>query len=248
MKENIDFIFGLRAVIEAIRAGKEINKIMIQKGMDKDLFLELKKETAKKDYNLQFVPIEKLNKLTLQNHQGVIAFIAPVEYHSTEEIMEKILAEGRTANFLMLDRITDVRNFGAIARSAECLGVDAIIIPKKGGATITADAIKTSAGALNSLPVCREDYLQDTLLMLEQYGVKIIACTEKTKNSLPEVNFSGSTCIVLGSEEDGISPEVLKYCKERAKIPLSGKIGSFNVSVAAGIVLYEKAMQVSNAE
>ncbi|MEO9257027.1 MAG: RNA methyltransferase substrate-binding domain-containing protein, partial [Crocinitomicaceae bacterium] len=141
MKENIDFIFGLRAVIEAIRAGKEINKIMIQKGMDKDLFLELKKETAKKDYNLQFVPIEKLNKLTLQNHQGVIAFIAPVEYHSTEEIMEKILAEGRTANFLMLDRITDVRNFGAIARSAECAGVDFIIIPSRGAAQINGDAI-----------------------------------------------------------------------------------------------------------
>lgn len=241
MKENIDFIFGIRAVIEAIRADKEINKIMIQKGMDKELFLELKKATSGKNFNLQFVPIEKLNKLTRSNHQGVIALISPIAYFSTEYIMEKLISEGKSANLLMLDRITDVRNFGAIARSAACLGVDAIIIPKKGGVSVTADAVKTSAGALNMMPICKEDYLQDTLLLLEQYGVKIIACTEKTEQLIGEVDFSGSTCIVMGSEEDGISPEILKYCKERAKIPLVGKIASFNVSVAAGIVLYEKS-------
>lgn len=243
MKEERDFVFGLHSVVEAIRSGKEINKIMIQKGMEKTLFLELKKETAQKDYFLQFVPIEKLNKLTQGNHQGVVAFIAPIAYQNLELIVEEKIAAGKTLNLLMLDRITDVRNFGAIARSAECFGVDAIILPKKGGVGITADAIKTSAGALNSIPVCREDYLQDTLLLLEQYGVKIIACTEKTKNTLSETDLRTSTCIVMGSEEDGISPELLKHCKEKARIPLLGKINSLNVGVAAGIALYEKAMQ-----
>jgi 23S rRNA (guanosine2251-2'-O)-methyltransferase len=243
MKESTDFIFGIRAVIEAIRSEQEINKIMIQKGMEKDLFLELKKVTSGRDYNLQFVPLEKLNKLTQKNHQGVVAFISPISYYSTEYLMEKLISEGKSANFLLLDRITDVRNFGAIARSAECMGVDGIILPKKGGAGITSDAIKTSAGALHKIPVCREDYLQDTLLLLKQYGVKIIACTEKTKKIIADVDFTGHSCIIMGSEEDGISPELMKYCDEKAKIPLAGEIGSFNVSVAAGIVLYEKRMQ-----
>jgi 23S rRNA (guanosine2251-2'-O)-methyltransferase len=243
MKEDKDFIFGVRAVIEAIRAGKEINKIIIQRGMNKDLFLELKQELRGKDFNLQFVPIEKLNKLTQQNHQGVIAFISPVTYYKTVDVLEELVAGEIEPNLLMLDRITDVRNFGAIARTAECLGVHAIIIPAKGSASITADAIKTSAGALNRIKVCREEHLQDTLLLLKQYGLKVIACTEKTQGLLPDTDLRGGSVILMGSEEDGISPELFKYCDKRAKIPLFGSIASYNVSVAAGIVLYEKAMQ-----
>lgn len=243
MKEDKDFIFGVRAVIEAIRAGKEINKIIIQRGMNKDLFLELKQELRGKDFNLQFVPIEKLNKLTQQNHQGVIAFISPVTYYKTVDVLEELVAGEIEPNLLMLDRITDVRNFGAIARTAECLGVHAIIIPAKGSASITADAIKTSAGALNRIKVCREEHLQDTLLLVKQYRLKVIACTEKTQGLLPDTDLRGGSVILMGSEEDGISPELFKYCDKRAKIPLFGSIASYNVSVAAGIVLYEKAMQ-----
>ncbi|GAA0876446.1 23S rRNA (guanosine(2251)-2'-O)-methyltransferase RlmB [Wandonia haliotis] len=248
MKENTDYIFGVRAVIEAIRAGKELNKILIQKGMNKELFNELKATLKGKDYNLQFVPVEKLNKVTANNHQGVVAFISPVSYYKTVDIVESLLEEKKTPNLLVLDRITDVRNFGAIARSAECLGVHAIIIPARGSVQITPDAIKTSAGALNRIPVCREDHLQDVLLMLQQYDFKIVACTEKTEGLLPDTDLTGATAIVMGSEENGISPEVMKYCNKRAKIPLFGAISSFNVSVAAGIVLYEKAMQQNHAE
>lgn len=243
MKEDKDFIFGVRAVIEAIRAGKEINKIIIQRGMSKELFLELKQELRGKDFNLQFVPIEKLNKLTQQNHQGVIAFISPVTYFNAVDVIEELVASEIEPNLLMLDRITDVRNFGAIARTAECLGVHAIIIPAKGSAAITSDAIKTSAGALNRIKVCREEHLQDTLLMVKQYGLKVIACTEKTQGLLPDTDLRGGSVIIMGSEEDGVSPELFKYCDKRAKIPLFGSIASYNVSVAAGIVLYEKAMQ-----
>lgn len=248
MKEDKDYIFGVRAVIEAIRAGKELNKILIQKGMNKELFNELKAALKGNDFNLQFVPIEKLNKITLNNHQGVVALISPIEYHKTVDIVEDLLEKNVTPNLLVLDRITDVRNFGAIARSAECLGVHAIIIPARGAAQITSDAIKTSAGALNRIPVCREDYLQDTLLMLQQYDFKIVACTEKTEGLLPDTDLTGATAIVMGSEENGISPEIMKYCNKRAKIPLFGAISSYNVSVAAGIVLYEKAMQQSHID
>ena len=248
MKEDKDYIFGVRAVIEAVKADKEINKILIQKGMNKDLFNELKSELKGKDYNLQFVPIEKINKITLQNHQGVVALISPIEYHTTVDIVEELLSNNRIPNLLMLDRVTDVRNFGAIARSAECLGVDAIIIAARGSAQITSDAIKTSAGALSRIPVCREEHLQDTLLMLKQYQIKVIACTEKTDGLLPDTDLSGASVIILGSEENGIAPELIKHCDKRAKIPLFGAISSFNVSVAAGIVLYEKAMQQSHAE
>ena len=158
-----DVIFGIRAVIEAIRSEREINKIMILKGMKKELFQELKEELANKDYYLQFVPIEKLDRITIENHQGVIAYVSPVEYQNIEEFVDKRIEEGLKSNILVLDRITDVRNFGAIARTAECQGVDAILIPSKGSAMVTADAMKTSAGALNRIPVCKTESLKDSL-------------------------------------------------------------------------------------
>jgi|APGre2960657404_1045060.scaffolds.fasta_scaffold18977_2 23S rRNA (guanosine2251-2'-O)-methyltransferase len=243
-KESADeFIFGVRAVIEAIKADREINKIMILKGMNKDLFQELKDILANKNYYLQFVPVEKLDKITDNNHQGVIAFVAPITYGSVEKLVEQMMEEGKKPTVLVLDRITDVRNFGAIARTAECQGVDAILIPSKGSVQVTSDAIKTSAGALNRIPVCKSDNIKDTLFYLQQCGMRIIACTEKTNIPLYTVNLRGSVVIILGSEEDGITNDFLNMADIKAKIPMRGEIASMNVGVAAAIVLYEKTRQ-----
>jgi 23S rRNA (guanosine2251-2'-O)-methyltransferase len=243
-KESADeFIFGVRAVIEAIKADREINKIMILKGMNKDLFQELKDILANKNYYLQFVPVEKLDKITDNNHQGVIAFVAPITYGSVEKLVEQMMEEGKKPTVLVLDRITDVRNFGAIARTAECQGVDAILIPSKGSVQVTSDAIKTSAGALNRIPVCKSDNIKDTLFYLQQCGMRIVACTEKTNIPLYTVNLRGSVVIILGSEEDGITNDFLNMADIKAKIPMRGEIASMNVGVAAAIVLYEKTRQ-----
>lgn len=183
-KEDKDIIFGVRAVIEAIKAEREINKILIQKGMQKELFMELKDALKGKDLNLQFVPGQKLDKLTQNNHQGVIAFVSPIEYFSIETLVDEKLLAGEKVNVLVLDRITDVRNFGGIARTAECQGVDAILIPSKGSALVTSDAVKTSAGALNRIPVCKTDDLKNSLFYLQQSGLRLVACTEKAKKQI----------------------------------------------------------------
>lgn len=243
-KEIPDLIFGVRAVIEAVHAEKEINKIMIQRGMNKALFKELKEALANKKYTLQFVPAEKLNRLTNKNHQGVVAFISPVEYHSIEDIIHTVFENGDEPNILVLDRITDVRNFGAIARSAECAGVHAIVIPDRESALITSDAIKTSAGALNKIPVCKTRDLNATVEFLKTSGLRIVACTEKTDQLIFDTTLSGSTAIIMGSEEDGISSDLLRIAHQRAKIPILGTLGSYNVGVSAGIVLYEKMRQM----
>lgn len=240
--ENV--IFGVRAVIEAIRSGREINKLMILKGMDKELFFELKEELAGKNFYIQFVPVEKLNRITTANHQGVIAYIAPVEYHDLKTMADEAVEKGEKPCYLFLDRLTDVRNFGAIARTAECLGVTAIIIPGRGSVQVTADAIKTSAGALNKIPVCKSDNLKDDLFYLQQSGFRIVGCTEKTSVPMYEVNLRGSIAIVMGSEEDGISNDILKMCDVKGKIPMSGTISSLNVGVATGMVLYERTRQL----
>jgi 23S rRNA (guanosine2251-2'-O)-methyltransferase len=238
-----EFIFGLRAVIEAIKADREINKVMILKGMDKELFQELKEVLAGKNYYLQFVPVEKLNRVTENNHQGVIAFVSPVEYHNVEKLVEELLEQGKKPNILVLDRLTDVRNFGAIARTAECQGVDAILIPSRGSVQVTADAIKTSAGALNRVKVCKTDSLKESVFYLQQCGLRVVACTEKSKIPMYEVNLRGSVAIILGSEEDGITSDLLNLADIKARIPMMGEIASMNVGVSAGIVLYEKTRQ-----
>lgn len=243
-EEIADLVFGVRAVIEAVRAGKEINKIMIQRGMDKALFKELKEELANKRYTLQFVPAEKLNRLTKKNHQGVIAFISPLEYQDLDNILDKVLSAGDQPNLLILDRITDVRNFGAIARTAECFGVHGIIVPAKGSALITSDAIKTSAGALHKIPVCKVHSLEETVEKLKSTGIRIVACTEKTDKFTFDATMTEATAIIMGSEEDGISQSLLDLAHQRAKIPLLGTIGSFNVGVACGVILYEKMRQL----
>jgi 23S rRNA (guanosine2251-2'-O)-methyltransferase len=238
-----DLIFGVRAVIEAIKAEREINKILIQKGMHKELFLELKAALQGKDFQLQFVPVQKLDGLVDGNHQGVIAFVSPIEYQLIEPLIDAKLEQGEKPLVLVLDRITDVRNFGAIARTAECQGVDAILIPSKGSALVTADAIKTSAGALNRIPVCKTSSLKESIFYMQQSGMRIVACTEKSKVPLYEVNLRGSVAIILGSEEDGITSDLLNMADIKAKIPMRGNIASLNVGVSAGVILYEKTRQ-----
>lgn len=239
-----DLIFGVRAVIEAVEARKEINKIMIQRGMDKALFKELKEALANKKYTLQFVPVEKINRLTTKNHQGVVAFISPVVYHEIENVLNDVFEAGDIPSVLVLDRITDVRNFGAIARTAECAGVHAIVIPDRNSALITSDSIKTSSGALHKIPVCKTRDLVETVEYLKNAGLRVVACTEKTNDFVFDVTLSGPTTIILGSEEDGISQELLTLAHQRAKIPLLGTIGSYNVGVSAGVILYEKMRQM----
>ncbi len=240
-----DIVYGIRAVIEAIKNEVDINKILIQKGIDKELFEELRTALTGKDYQLQYVPVEKLNKLTINNHQGVIAFTSPVGYSNIEELCDQWLSEGKEPCVLVLDRITDVRNFGGIARTAACMGVDAILIPSKGSALISSDAIKTSAGALHSIPVCKTDLLKDSLFYLQQSGFQIVSCTEKSKISVENYSFFGPTAIILGSEEDGISHDLLKMSDARLSIPMAGSIASLNVGVATGMILYERLKQVN---
>ncbi len=238
-----DIVFGVRAVIEAVKSGRELNKILIQKGMNKDLFMELKSALAGENYPLQFVPIQKLDALTDGNHQGVVAFVSPVEYSNIENLIDELLEQGKKPVVLVLDRITDVRNFGAIARTAECEGVDAILIPSKGSALVTPDAVKTSAGALNRIPVCKTDDLKNSLFYLQQSGLRIVACTEKSSVPLYEVNLRGAVAIIMGSEENGITSDLLNMSDIRARIPMKGSIASLNVGVATGMVLYEKIRQ-----
>lgn len=236
---STETIYGTRAVIEAIHAGKEIEKIMIQSGLSNDLLKELIALARESKVPYTFVPAEKLKKFTTKNHQGVICQLSAVTYASLDNLIDRAYSEGREPFLLMLDRVTDVRNFGAIARTAECAGVDGIIVGEKGNAPITSDAMKTSAGALNHLSVCREKDLKKTLQFLHENGIRVVACTEKTNRSIFDVSLSGPIALVLGSEEDGISDTLLRGADELVKIPLKGKIGSLNVSVAAGIAVYE---------
>lgn len=244
-KEEIeDLIFGVRAVIEAVDANKEINKIMIQRGMDKALFKELKEALANKKYTLQFVPPQRISQLTTKNHQGVVAFISPIKYHNIDRVLADVFKAGDVPNILILDRITDVRNFGAIARTAECTGVHAIVVPDKGSALITSDSIKTSAGALHKIPVCKTRDIEQTVTNLKNSGLRVVACTEKTNDFVFNVTLSGPTAVIMGSEEDGVSTALLRLAHQRAKIPILGRINSYNVGISAGVVLYEKMRQM----
>lgn len=238
-----DMIFGIRAVIEAIESGKEIDKILVRRDMTSELSRELFKSLDGVEVPLQKVPIEKLNKITLKNHQGVIAFISPVTYQRIEDLVPRIFEEGRMPFIVVLDGITDVRNFGAIARTCECAGVDALVVPLKGGAALNADAVKTSAGALLKIPVCREANLTNTLRYLFDSGLKLIAATEKAAKNYTEVSYTEPLALVMGSEDEGISPEHMRLCNELVRIPMAGTIRSLNVSVAAGVLIYEAVRQ-----
>ena len=240
---NNDFIFGIRAIIEAIRSGKTIDKLLIRKGLNGELYRELLELIKENHLHYQSVPEEKLNRITRKNHQGVIAFISPVAFFDFNELITRTYENGEVPFFLYLDQITDVRNFGAIVRSAECAGVNAIIVPEKGSAQINADAVKTSAGALHYVPICKIKSAYNTVKILQENGLKVFAATEKAEAIYSECNYKIPCVIVMGSEEFGISNEILNQADELIKIPVLGKIESLNVSVATGIVLYEVVKQ-----
>ncbi len=243
--EKSDMIYGTRAVIEAILAGKNIDKVMIQTGLTNDLVKELIAVARNNNVAITFVPPEKLKRLSAKNHQGVICLLSSVSFASLDNLISAAYDEGREPFFLLLDRVTDVRNFGAIVRTAECAGLDGIVIAEKGNVPITSDAMKTSAGALNHLPICREKDMKKTLQLLRDNGIRLIACTEKTEKSMYSLTLTGPIALILGSEEDGISDTFLREADELVRIPLKGKIGSLNVSVAAGIAMYEIVRQRS---
>jgi len=239
-QSQADMVFGTQSVLETLRSGKEIERLFIQREFG---LAEIEKLAKERGVPFQRVPVEKLNRVTRKNHQGVIAFVSPIQYMPLHNVLTQVYEDGKVPLLLLLDRITDVRNFGAIARTAECAGVQALIVPMKGGAQINADAMKTSSGALNFLPVCREPNLYETLLYLRNSGLQIVACTEKADKSLYDIDFAIPTVIIMGSEEDGISKEFLQLADSGAKIPLIGHVESLNVSIASSIVLYEAVRQ-----
>ena len=242
-KKNNDYIFGIRPIIEAIESGKTIDKLLIQKGLHNELFAQLWKIVRLRRINYKHVPIEKINRITRKNHQGVIAFISPIDFYNINDVIPELYENGETPLILILDRITDIRNFGAICRTAECAGVDAIVVPEQNTAAINSDAIKTSAGALYNIKICRTWNLKILLQFLHDSGIQVIACTEKTNDNISNINYTIPTAIIMGSEEDGISSEFLKLVDKKGKIPMYGKINSLNVSVSTGIILYEVMRQ-----
>ena len=231
--------------MEAINSGKELEKVLIQKDVRNELMRKLISQLKELNVPISQVPLEKLNGITRKNHQGVICYISPIQYQSLDHIIESSYSTGKDPLLVILDRVTDVRNFGAIARTMECAGADALVIQSKGNALIGGDAMKTSAGALNLLPVCREENLKETIQNLKASGIRVVACTEKTEDSLYQSDLTGPLAIVMGSEENGISNEYLKLCDGRVMIPMSGQIESLNVSVSTGIILYEAIRQRS---
>jgi 23S rRNA (guanosine2251-2'-O)-methyltransferase len=239
--ENL--LFGVRPVMEAIQNGREIDKVMLKKGLEGELAQQLAALLEERRVPVQRVPLEKLNALTQKNHQGVVAFAALIEYANLEEVVISAVERGETPLVLLLDGVTDVRNFGAIARSAECAGVHAIVIPAKGAAQINADALKTSAGALNITPVCRVYSLRSAIRYLLNSGIQVVAATEKADKSLYSLNLAKPTAIVVGAEDEGVSPDILRMADELAHIPLCGSIASLNVSAAAAVVLFEAVRQ-----
>ncbi|MAD59352.1 MAG: 23S rRNA (guanosine(2251)-2'-O)-methyltransferase RlmB [Flammeovirgaceae bacterium] len=241
--KNQDIIFGKRPVLEAIRSGKTIEKIFIQKNLSKEVFDEIKKSTVNKKLNLSLVPKEKLNRITRKNHQGIICYISPIEYQPLSEIVHSCYESGKDPIIIVLDRVTDTRNFGAITRVAEATGVDAIVIPEKESALVTSEAIKASAGALNYVSICKERNLKSVVNKLKESGLKIISCTEKSDDDIYSVDFNCPVCIILGSEKNGISQNLIEISDVKAKIPMKGKIESLNVSSSSSIILYELIRQ-----
>ena len=241
--ERNEYIFGIRAVMEAIEAGKDIDKILIKKDLQGELVGEL--FDLIREYNIvtQRVPIERINKITRKNHQGVIAILSAVTYHSLENLVPQVYEEGMLPFVVVLDGITDVRNFGAISRTCECVGANAIVIPERGSVTVNADAVKTSAGALHYLPVCREKNVVSAIRFLKDNGYQIVAAPEKAQITYTQADYTGPVAIVMGAEDTGISPEVLRLCDTMVSIPQFGNIGSLNVSVAAGVMMYEVVRQ-----
>ena len=246
MIDKSQVVFGIRAVIEAIESGKQVDKVLMKKDLGGELARELLSVTREYNVPVQRVPVERINKVTRKNHQGVIAFMAAVDYYHVDDIVQALYDEGINPLVVVLDGVTDVRNFGAIARTCECAGVNCIVIPERNSVSVNADAVKTSAGALNYLPVCRERNLVKAVQYLRDSGFKVMGASEKTDLNYTKADFTGPVAIVLGAEDTGISTDVLKLCDTLVAIPEFGQINSLNVSVAGGIMIYEVVRQRLN--
>ena len=240
-------IFGIRAVIEAIDAGKDIDRVLIRRELSGDLILELQQLLRDYEIPMQKVPVERIDRITRKNHQGVIAFTSAVTYHKLENIIPQLYEEGKNPFIIVLDGLTDVRNFGAIARTCEVAGVDAIVIPSRGSVSVNSDAVKTSAGALHTIPVCREKSLKEAVVFLKNSGIKVVAATEKAATIYTNSDMSSPVAVIMGSEDVGISNELIRISDELIKLPQFGKIQSLNVSVAAGVIIYEVLRQRQEA-
>jgi 23S rRNA (guanosine2251-2'-O)-methyltransferase len=245
MQKESDCIFGLRPVIEAIKAGKQIDRLLIRQGLQGALYHELMAEVRKYSIAYQIVPVERIELVTRKNHQGVLAWLSVIEYQHIENLLPLIFETGEDPLIIVLDGVSDVRNFGAIVRSAECLGAHAIVIPEKGSARITADAVKTSTGALHTFPVCREKSVVRAVEYLKESGLRVVCAAEKSGSTASGTDLTGPAVLILGSEDKGISRELTSLADQIIRIPMKGSIGSLNVSVAAGILLYEIARQRS---
>ncbi len=241
--EKEHLIFGIRAIIEAIQAGKEVDKVFIQKEISGELMKDLMKVMKRGNINFSYVPVEKLNRLTHNNHQGAVATISPVSFHDMESLINTVTESGKTPLFLILDQISDARNFGAIIRTAECTGVNGIIVQKAGSAPVNGDTVKTSAGAVFNIPICKVEHIKDAIFYLQSSDIKTVAATEKTDANIYDLDLTVPVAIIMGSEDRGINPSVLKIVDEKAKLPMYGTIGSLNVSVACGAFLYEVVRQ-----
>ncbi len=239
-------IYGLHPVMEAVKAGRDFERLYILKNLEGDSIRQLRQLLKQHHIYYQLVPVEKLNRLTQGNHQGVVGILSRIVYSDIEQLLPGIFEKGEVPFIVIADRITDVRNMGAIARTAECAGVHALIVPDQESAMINADALKTSAGALARIPVCRSSNLRVTTLFLRESGLKIIAVSEKGGEFYTKVDLTGPVALILGSEENGISPQLLKMADHICKIPLLGEISSLNVSVAAGILMYEVVRKRNN--
>lgn len=241
--EKKDYIFGIRAVMEAIDAGRSIDKVLLRRDFGGDLAKELLAKIKEFDIVYQRVPVEKLNHITMKNHQGAIALLSPVEYSRLDYLVPKFYEEGHTPFIVLLDGVTDTRNFGAIARTADCAGVDALVIPRRNSASVTPDAVKASAGALFHIPVCREESIAEAVRFLKENGYMVVGASEKSSAGYSALNYNVPVAIVMGAEDTGISDEVLRLCDQLVSIPMLGNIGSLNVSVAAGVMMYEVVRQ-----
>jgi 23S rRNA (guanosine2251-2'-O)-methyltransferase len=245
LMEKEHLIFGIRAIIEAIQSGVAVDKVFIQKEASGELMKDLMKVMKRFDINFSYVPVEKLNRLTPNNHQGAVATISPIGFIELEYLVDATRKSGKAPLFLILDQISDARNFGAIIRTAECTGVNGIIVQKSGSAPVNGDTVKTSAGAVFNVPICKVEHIKDAIFYLQGSGIKTVAATEKTEHTIYDVALNEPVAIIMGSEDRGINPSVLKIVDEKAKLPLFGSIGSLNVSVACGAFLYEAVRQRS---
>ena len=247
MRKN-NLIFGIHPLIEALEAGREIDRILLKRGLRSSEVSHITELAKERMIPVQIVPEERLMRLTRKQHQGVIAFISEIEYTQLEQLIPMLYEAGRAPFVVLLDGLTDVRNFGAIARTAECAGVDALIIPERGSVSVTADAVKTSAGALHRIPVCRVGSIQAAVTLLQESGIQIVAASEKAADVYTDSSLSLPLGLVLGAEDHGVSQDVLRRADKIVRIPQAGAIGSLNVSVAGGILIYEVVRQAGLIE